>query len=266
MIRYGMNFLYLFLLEGTNLPDRIRKIDGTDITFEVQEILIKYMRNVFRNLRNLHLDDLTPNPLLMKLVGTAAELNSAYDIVEYMLNARIERSTSTGFGMTIQKIATCFCETTGVGGADISIVKTNELGFPVRWYIQMKSGPNTVNKDICVQISQELQSAVRRAPGSAGLLGVTYGKAERVSGITQQYLSFDFKAGRDFWEFISEDPECYRKLWYLTMSIAENFEDRGRITLKELIEIKRDELTREFLEKYGQAGERMWDNFLEENM
>jgi len=246
--------------------ERVRKVDGTDITYEVEEIMINYLKNVFKNLRNLHLDHLTPNPILMKLVGTAAEYNSASELVEYMLNARIERSTSTGFGMTIQKIATAFCERTGVGGADISIVKENERGIPVRWYIQMKSGPNTVNKDICVQISSELQSAVRRAPGSAGLLGITYGKAARVSGITQQYLSFDFEAGRDFWEFISNDPECYRKLWYLTIAIAENFEDRGGLTLKELIEMKREELTNQFLTKYGESGERMWNNFLEENM
>ncbi|MFS0688972.1 PmeII family type II restriction endonuclease [Sporosarcina sp. 179-K 8C2 HS] len=246
--------------------ERIRKINGTDITLEIQDILIKYLKNVFKNLRNLHLDSLTPNPLLMKLVGTAAELNTASALVEYMINARLERSTSTGFGMTIQRIATAFCETTGVGGADISIVKENEQGVPVRWYIQMKSGPNTVNKDICIQISSELQSAVRRAPGSAGMLGITYGKADRVSGITQQYLSFDFEAGRNFWEFISNDPECYKKLWYLTISIAENFEDRGGITLKELIEMKRMELTAQFVEKYGESGENMWNNFLEENM
>lgn len=245
---------------------RIRKIDGTDITGEIQEIMVKYLKNVFKNLRNLQLDDLTPNPLLMKLIGTAAELNSASNIVEYMINARLERSTSTGFGMTIQKIATAFCEATGVGGADISIVKENQQGVPVRWYIQMKSGPNTVNKDICIQISNELQSAVRRAPGSAGMLGITYGKADRVSGITQQYLNFDFEAGREFWEFISNDPQCYKKLWHLTINIAENFEDKGGITLKELIEMKREELTNQFIAKYGEFGERMWNNFLEENM
>lgn len=246
--------------------DRIRKIDGTDITLEIQEIMLKYLKKVFKNLRKLKLDDLTPNPLLMKLVGTAAELNTAQDLVEYMLNARIERSTSTGFGMTIQKIASAFCEKTGVEGADISIVKPNEFGMPVRWYIQMKSGPNTVNKDICIQISSDLQSAVRRAPGSAGLLGITYGKADRVSGITQQYLSFDFEAGRDFWEFISNDSKCYRKLWYLTISIAESFKDKGGLTLKELIEMKREELTDQFVDKYGEFGSKMWNGFLEENM
>ncbi|ARW37659.1 hypothetical protein BUN12_3663 [Bacillus amyloliquefaciens] len=245
---------------------RLRKIDGTDITIEIEEIMIKYLKNIFKNLRNLKLDDLTPNPLLMKLVGKAAELNSANKLVEYILNARIERSTSTGFGMMIQRIATAFCEKTGVGGADISIVKKNELGVPVRWYIQMKSGPNTVNKDICIQITSELQSAIRRAPGSAGMLGITYGKADRVSGVTQKYLAFDFEAGRDFWEFISNDPICYKKLWYLTISIAENYEDRGGLTLKELIEMKREELTAQFLLKYGEAGEDMWNNFLEENM
>lgn len=225
-----------------------------------------YLRNVFNNLRKLHLDDLTPNPFLMKLVGSAAKFNSAKDLVEYMLNARIERSTSTSFGNTIQKIATVFSETTGVSGADISIVKNNEAGFPVRWYIQLKSGPNTVNKDICLQISTELQSAVRRAPGSAGLLGITYGKSDRVSSVTQNYLSFDFKIGREFWEFISDDPDCYKKLWNLTISIAESFEDKSGLTLRELIEVKREELTKQFISKYGESGESMWNRFLQENM
>ncbi|WP_158233702.1 PmeII family type II restriction endonuclease [Sporosarcina sp. P21c] len=248
------------------MEQRIKKIDGTDITYQIENIMKNYLKKVFVNLRKLHLDDLTPNPLLMRLVGTAAELNSAEALVEYMINARLERSTSTGFGMTIQKVATAFCETTGVGGADISIMKNDESGNAIRWYIQMKSGPNTVNKDICIQISSELQSAVRRAPGSAGMLGITYGKFDRVSGITQKYLSFDFKAGRDFWEFISNDSDCYKKLWYLTNDIADNFEDKGGLTLKELIEMKKNELTSQFIEKYGEYGEEMWNNFLDENM
>lgn len=175
-------------------------------------------------------------------------------------------SVLPALALGIQKIATVFSETTGVSGADISIVKNNEAGFPVRWYIQLKSEPKTVNKDICLQISTELQSAVRRAPGSAGLLGITYGKSDCVSSVTQNYLSFDFKIGREFWEFISDDPDCYKKLWNLTISIAESFEDKSGLTLRELIEVKREELTKQFISKYGESGESMWNRFLQENM
>jgi hypothetical protein len=255
-----------FKLGSEAMNVRILKIDGTDITDDIKNILSNYLKRVFKNLQSLSLDDLTPNPLLMKLVGTVAEYNKAEKITEYLLNARIERSTSTGFGMAIQKIATSFCETTGVGGADISIVKVNEQGIPVRWYIQMKSGPQTVNKDICIQISQELHSAVRRAPGSAGLLGITYGKQQRVSGITQQYLSFDFKAGRHFWEFISDDPECYKKIWEITIDISDNYRDKSGKTLKQLIEEKRIEITEHFITRYGESGDTMWNNFLDANM
>lgn len=245
---------------------QLRKIDGTDITEEVRGVLKKYLKNVFKNLRKLNLEDMTPNPLLMKLVGTAAELRNAEDLVEYLLNARIERSTSTGFGMTIQEIATEFCEPTGVSEADISITKDNAEGIPVRWYIQLKSGPNTVNRSICAQISQELSSAIRRAPGSAGMLGITYGTEEMVSNITRKYLTMDFKAGREFWEFISEDPDCYKKLWKHTIDIAESFQDASGMTLKRLIELKREEMTTQFEERYGESGDDMWDNLLDENM
>lgn len=246
---------------------RITKIDGTDITNEIKAILTKFLKNVFKNLKSLTLDDLTPNPLLMKLVGEVAELHNPSEIVEYLISARIERSTSTGFGNTIQKIATAFGNTTGVEGADIEIVRdVNGNGVPVKWHIQLKSGPSTVNKDICLQTTRELQSAVRRAPGSAGLLGITYGKAEKVSSITHKYLAFDFKAGREFWEFISGDPDCYKKLWQITIEVAENYTDRSGKTLKQLIEEKREQLTKEFEEKYGVGGEEMWNNFLEHNM
>lgn len=202
----------------------------------------------------------------MKIVGTVAEYNTAQEIVEYLLSARIERSTSTGFGNTMQSIATAFSEMTGVEGADISLVRNNEQGLPVRWYIQLKSGPNTVNKDICIQTSHDLQSAIRRAPGSAGLLGITYGKTEKVSGVTQKYLSFDYKAGREFWEFISGDPDCYKKLYALVVEVSNNYRDRSGITLNELIDEKRELLIRQFIERFGESGEEMWQGFLEGNM
>lgn len=246
---------------------QITKIDGTDITEDIKAILTKFLKNVFKNLNSLTLDDLTPNPLLMKLVGEVAELRTPREIVEYLINARIERSTSTGYGSTIQKIATAFSNTTGVEGADIEIIRdSNGDGLPVKWHVQLKSGPSTVNKDICLQTTRELQSAVRRAPGSAGLLGITYGKAERVSSITHKYLMFDFKAGREFWEFISGDPECYKKLWRITIDIAESYTDKSGKTLKQLIEEKRVQLTNEFEIMYGSAGDDMWNSFLEGNM
>lgn len=245
----------------------IKKIDGTDITEEIREIFNKFLGNVFKNLQALSLASLTPNPLLMKLVGEVAELRTASDIVEYLINARIERSTSTSYGSTIQKIATVFSDTSGVEGADIEIIRdTNGNGVPIKWHVQLKSGPSTVNKDICLQTSRELQSAVRRAPGSAGLLGITYGKANMVSSVTHKYLTFDFKAGREFWEFISGDPDCYKKLWLLTIDVAENYKHKSGKTLKELIEEKREELTKEFKNIYGNEGEIMWEKFLEWNM
>lgn len=249
------------------MTTRITRIDGTDMTDEIKSILQKFLKNVFKNLKNLTLEKLTPNPLLMKLVGEVAELRTPRDIVNYLLNARIERSTSTSFGSTVQKIATAFGTTSGVEGADFEISRDiNRNGVPIKWHIQLKSGPSTVNKDICLQTSRELRSAVRRAPGSAGLLGITYGKAERVSSITLNYLDFDFKAGREFWEFISGDPECYKKLWLITIEVAESYTDKSGKTLKQLIDEKRDQLTKEFETIYGNGSGDFWNKFLEGNM
>lgn len=67
-------------------------------------------------------------------------------------------------------------------------------------------------------------------------------------------------------EFISDAPDCYKKLWNLTISIAESFEDKSGLTLREHIEVKREELTKQFISKYGESGESMWNRFLQENM
>lgn len=244
---------------------KITKADGTDITQDIEEILKGFLENLFNNIRRLTLDKLTPNPLLMKLIGETAEYRTASEVVEYLIATRIERSATTSFGNTIQKIATAFSDTTGVEGADIQLDK-QEDDRKVRWYIQIKSGPSTVNKDICKETSRELQSATRRDPGSAGLLAITYGRESDVSSVTHNYLDFDFKAGREFWEFVSGDSECYKQLWKLTIQVAENYSDSSGKNLKQLIEDKRKELTEEFKKRYGESGEEMWEKFLEDNM
>lgn len=109
---------------------------------------------------------------------------SASQRYEYLRFSRI-------IGSRIQKITKSLSERwTSVEGADIC----KELGG-LRHYIQIKAGPNTVNKDISSEINRLLRSAIRSNHGSVALLGMTYGERGRVSSIIRRYSDVDWLIG-----------------------------------------------------------------------
>jgi len=171
-----------------------------------------------------------------------------------MLNERLERSVVTSFGSRIQKIAKLIGGVgTGVEGGDILIEKEGK-----RYYIQMKAGPNTPNKDLVTMINRLLQSAIRRDPGSIALLGMTYSNRKRVSGIIRGYSQIDWKIGREFWEFIGTHGVA-EKIYDLIADVNNEIDDT------QLYEKKLLALETAIKERYGE-GEAMWEKLFEDNM
>lgn len=173
-----------------------------------------------------------------------------------MVLERLERSVVTSYGTRIQTIAKILAERgTGVEGADICKEKDEK-----RYYIQMKAGPNTPDKDIMAQINILLRSAVRRNRGSVALLGMTYGKRDKVSNIIQKYSQVDWIIGKEFWGFLSDNPNCAEKLFKLVEEVADAY---GHEELK--LDEKIDEIAEEIKERYGDGGKEMWKNIFEDN-
>ncbi len=204
----------------------------------------------------INIDDIDMNPFLLRIMG----LSGAEEIAAFIVNQRAERSIVTTFGNRIQKIATIFSEGTGVAGADICKTRDNR-----RYYIQIKSGPKTVNRDITAEISKLLDSARRRNQGSVGLIGMTYGKKERVSGVLRRYSTVDWKIGREFWAFISEEPDCAKIIFDLAGKVISETKKAsgGNFQKRKLEKIK--ELAKHIEDKYGK-GDIMWDNLFDDNM
>jgi len=75
----------------------------------------------------------------------------------------------------------------------------------------------------------------------------------------------DWLAGREFWEFISGDPDCVSEIYAIAAEVGECFRDSQGQTLAEILEAKLDQLEQEFQALYGTDGEPMWRALLERN-
>jgi len=231
---------------------------------EIRRIFERFLSSRARTIRRLKVEDLSVNPFLIRLLAREMGLNDVGSIVRWLVNQRLERGAVTSFGIALQNAAKVFSDSTGAEGADI--LKTKD---GVHHYIQVKSGPNTIPKDMGVRISQLLQSARRRNRGSVALLGMCYGSKQQVSSIVRQYVEeeggIDWVTGREFWQFISGDPCCIDEIYDIAAEVGEQFRDAQGQTLSEILEAKTAELEKQFVDLYGMSGDQMWRKLLERN-
>jgi len=227
---------------------------------QIRQIFEHFLSALSRRIRDLTIDDLNINPFLIRILAREMDLNDAKSIVQWRVSQRLERGIVTSFGMALQEAAKVFSEGTGVEGADILKIKDGK-----HYHIQVKSGPNTVPKDMAVRITQLLQSAQRRNRGSVALFGMCYGSPEQVSSIVQKYVGVDLLSGRRFWEFISDDPNCIDEIYEIVREVSETFRDPQGQRLSEILKNKITELQGQFETRYGKSGSVMWENLLQHN-
>lgn len=226
---------------------------------KVRKIFTDFLRRRISAVQRLRLKDFNINPFLLRLLSEQMGLNSARSIMKFLLDERFERGAVTSAGDVFQKLAEVFCERTGVEGADLMKRKGGRY-----YYIQVKAGPNTVDKDACEKLSQDLRSAQRRHLGSITVFGMAYGSVEQISNIVQKYLDVDMKLiGKDFWAFISDDPDCLQELYAIAGEVARSFRDTKGRTIAQLLQDKLEQLTKEFEEVYGSGGDGMWQQLLQ---
>lgn len=147
------------------------------------------------------------NPYLYRAKG----INSAGQIVGGILSAYVSSSEETVFG-------NCFFEPIALvvsggqkavsEGIDITVDKDNAI-----YSIAVKSGPAVFNADSRKRQEQNFQSAQKRAQQAKKayfpVVGYGYGKKKTKVGHEKFYLEI---AGKDFWEWMTGDPEFYTKI------------------------------------------------------
>lgn len=228
---------------------------------QISKMLTDFLDRRYAALKGVTLESLDINPFLLRLMSKTSGIEKAEDIIRWALDQRMERGTVTSFGMLIEGIAKVFSGKTKTAGADIVKEKGKKT-----YYIQVKSGPNTVNKDIASEITRLLEDATKGKPNSVGMLGMCYGKGERVSSIIRKYMGVQTIIGAKFWEFISEKPYTHNEIFSLMASVAMNHKLEDGRTYRQLYEEKVQMLTREFVKEYGKNGDAMWKKFFKKNM
>ena len=237
---------------------------SADQRSRIQATFAKYLITRAKNAEKLSLADLKFNVVHLRTIAPMLDLSTPLDLIRYRLAQHLERGSSTAMGSALQAVAREIAGSgTGVAGADIEVVRNGQ-----RFYIQVKSGPDTANKDIAQNIGALLNSARERDPTAACVLGVCYARPEQISGIAKKELvarGVGLKVGREFWEFISGDPDCMSEILELAAVAAdtpiegESFDDR--------IERKAQEIAAEFEDRYGSDlnDPETWANFLADN-
>ncbi len=170
-----------------------------------------FIRDQVCTIQGMTFEDLDINPLLAKVLA----LSDSRDIIRFNLYQSITRSIVTSWGMRVEKMlkySGCELEDTNMGvkgrKADLKKVIEDKI-----YYLQIKSGPNTMNVDMVESLNEVLDEIEKK--GYFGLLGMTYGKRERISNQILGNLKDAHnhtKIGKELWDFISETCDYHKKV------------------------------------------------------
>ena len=207
----------------------------------------QFIRNQVASLQKMQFDDIDINPLLAKVLV----LQTPADIIRFNIYQSVTRSVVTSWGSMVEKMlkfSGCELEEfkVGIKGREPDLVKRYQ---GKTYCFQIKSGPNTMNVDMVESLNKVIDEIEKK--GYVGLLGMTYGRKDRVS---QQILGnlkgaeTRTKIGRELWDFISETQDYHRKVIGI---IDDATKKEMRTSYIKLIEDKVDEFTGVWQEKYS---------------
>ncbi len=194
------------------------------------------------NIKNFNI-----NPFLISYLSNFLEGNhDPVNIAKALILPKVlGTSINTSFGTQIQKftsnVLSSFASTTT--GIDIEFIDQID---GEKKYCQLKSGPNTINKDDVETISGHFQS-IRNLGRTNNLklgfhnliVGVIYGEKEELSShykrITKDYGD-DVIIGNDFWYRLTGDKDFYADLIKAIAEVAveANFKDELNEIILEL--------------------------------
>lgn len=193
----------------------------------------RFLSKKIQSLEELSLSDMGINPFLIAVVGDQIGIANSDDLARWMVLQRIERGTSTAFGATLKHVAREFCNADPLPGMDGRI----ERGGSV-YNLLITSGPKH-NYAAVHCMRDRLQATKSDEPDSVPMLGMCYGNDSSVGDMTKKYLDGIHQiAGRDFWTFLSEDPDCYQNILEIAVTAHNYVQTTTHVTLEQLIRRK----------------------------
>ena len=214
-------------------------------------IIRDFVKKVYSNIDDISLDTLNCNPFL----GTALNLsNNPTKFFKFNVWAFIQRSIVTSFGSTLENLLLYCSEnvkkgTAPDGGEKWDLLKNiNDIN---NW-LEIKSGPNDMDKTQILRYRNKMQIVENK--DEVAFFGFTYGNIEDSTvtlGLLNTYIDNwedKVKIGGELWDFLSAEEGYAGTLINLIRLVsADIFYDKDII---ELIELKTDQIIKEFQEKY----------------
>ncbi|MGC9107494.1 MAG: PmeII family type II restriction endonuclease [Infirmifilum sp.] len=201
-------------------------------------------------IRSLTLYSLNPNPFLIQ----SLKLSTPEEVIRLNVYAAVTRSIVTSFGLIIENMLAATSESVQKikSGWDLLKIKDG-----IKHWIQVKSGPNDMDKDQIEFWRTKIEEVEER--GERGYIGFTYGKKDNNTvtiDLLKQYLpDYEMRTliGRELWDFLSDDPNMHSKvLDILRQEALRILKDKNIINE---VEDCINRLKNEFLEKYGEGYE-----------
>ncbi len=210
------------LLSADQLNELISLSSALPNDKNIGEVWVFYLGRNFlisqvKMVKGLNIDSFDINPLLAK----ALNLDSLRKVVAFNVYQTVTRSVVTSWGDTVEEMARFVgCKKNdfaleGKTGTNFDLIKSLD---GTDYYIQVKSGPNTMNVGMVTSLNEAIQFIETKKANVIGMLGMTYGTRTRISNqIMGNLIDADkrMKIGREFWDFISEEANFHNKLFEL---------------------------------------------------
>lgn len=230
-----------------------------DIEIRVRDHFAGFLARKIQTIKELSLADMEINPFLVATVQAQFAMKTQYDLAAWLVRQRVERSTVTGFGITLQNIAKEFCHERPLPNLTAKMTKDGKT-----YNMIIKSGPNH-NTHVASGIQQALLSSKKIEPDSIPVFGMCYGNQRSVGSIVKKYAGkVKQVVGEEFWTFVSGDPGCYGHILEIAKDVGKHYKDSSGNSLNQTMENKIAHITREFEELYGKDLDAFWKNVTED--
>ncbi|SRR5581483_3585179 len=242
--------------------DITKKISDKDLKAHIEATIPDFHAARLKSLNDLKLRELlrTKNPYLYR----AKNILLASELVQVFLLARLSSQEEGIFGTFLEQLAifvaekACKGRKSGIKGIDIELEKDGVLHLVV-----VKSGPDWGNdsqvdkmRDYFKTAARTLRTNARQRPLIC-INGCCYGRTTKED--KGDYLKL---CGQSFWEFISNDPELYKRIIIPIGYRAQERNDEFAISFAKVVNQFTKELTEEFCFPDGGIN---WDKLLEFN-
>lgn len=186
----------------------MNKIDLNEVIKFVDENIGSFHEAKLSNIKELQLEKLLrrKNPYLFKAKNVA----TSEEFIKNIVNAHLSSQEETMFGNFLERLAQFVCKKIYGGqktpgtGLDLDFTRDG-----IRYLVSIKSGPNWGNSQQIVKMKDNFKKAkiIIGLQNIVCVNGCCYGRNRNEN--KGDYIK---KCGQSFWEFITGDPEFYKKI------------------------------------------------------